>query len=63
MPTLVVIIFVLLIVSSKDLKTIYNEQFRGNVLIIGKTGCRKTYFVQKLAANFFFFFDLSANYN
>ena len=56
MPTLVVIIFVLLIVSSKDLKTIYNEQFRGNVLIIGKTGCRKTYFVQKLAANFLFFF-------
>lgn len=56
MPTLVVITFVLLIVSSKDLKTIYNEQFRGNVLIIGKTGCRKTYFVQKLAENFLFFF-------
>ena len=31
--------------------TIYDGQFRGNVLIVGKTGCRKTYFVQKLAVN------------
>ena len=27
---------------------IYNAQFRGSVLIVEKTGCGKTYFVQKL---------------
>ena len=29
-------------------------QFRGNVLIAGKTGCGKTHFMQKLAVNNFF---------
>ena len=29
-------------------------QFRGNVLIVGKTGCGKTHFVQKLGLNNFF---------
>ena len=27
---------------------IYEAQFRGNILIAGKTGCGKTHFVQKL---------------
>lgn len=31
----------------------YEAQFREKFLIAGKTGCRKTYFVQKLAANNF----------
>ena len=33
---------------------IYDAQFRGNVLIVGKTGCGKTHFVQKLGLNNFF---------
>ena len=33
---------------------IYDAQFRGNILSIGKTGCRKTHFVQKLVLNNFF---------
>ena len=33
---------------------IYDAQFRRNVLIVGKTGCRKTHFVQKLGLNNFF---------
>ena len=32
---------------------IYDGQFRRNVLIAGKTGCRKTYFKLKLAVNIF----------
>ena len=31
----------------------YEAQFREKFLIAGKTGCRKTYFMQKLAANNF----------
>ena len=35
--------------------SIYNGQFSGNVLAVGKTGCGKTYyFLQKLALNKFF---------
>ena len=34
--------------------TIYDGQFRGNILVIGKTSCGKTYFLQKLALNNFF---------
>ena len=30
---------------------IYNAQFRGNVLVVGKTGCGKIHFVQKLGLN------------
>ena len=30
---------------------IYNGKFQGNVLIVGKTFCRKIQLVQKLAAN------------
>ena len=30
---------------------IYDAQFRGNILIVGKTGCEKTRFVQKLGLN------------
>ena len=33
---------------------IYDAQFRGNILIAGKTGCGKTYFLQKFGLNNFF---------
>ena len=33
---------------------VYNTNFTGNVFIVGKTGCGKTYFMQKLAVNNFF---------
>ena len=33
---------------------IYKAQFRGNALIVGNTGCRKTHLVQKLGLNNFF---------
>ena len=33
---------------------IYDGQFRNNILVVGKTGCRKTHFLQKLAVNKFF---------
>ena len=33
---------------------IYDGQFRGNILVVGKTGCGKTSFLQKLDLNNFF---------
>ena len=36
------------------MSSIYNGQFSGNVLVVGKTGCGKTYFLQKLGPNKFF---------
>ena len=33
---------------------IYDGQFRSNTLVVGKTGCGKTHFLQKLAVNNFF---------
>ena len=33
---------------------LYNRQFRRNVLIVDRTGCGKTYFIQKLPVNNFF---------
>ena len=33
---------------------IYNAQFNGNILVIGRTGCGKTTFLEKLAINKFF---------
>ena len=33
--------------------TIYNSQSRGNILVVGKTDSRKTYFVQKPGLNDF----------
>ena len=33
---------------------IYNGQFNGNILLVGLTGCGKTTFLEKLAANKFF---------
>ena len=33
---------------------IYDGQFRGNILVVRKTGCGKTHFLQKLAVNNFF---------
>ena len=34
-------------------KLIYNEQYQGNKLVVGKTGCGKINFVQKLGLNKF----------
>ena len=34
--------------------TIYDGQFRVNVLVVGKTGCEKTTFLEKLGINYFF---------
>ena len=33
---------------------VYNRRFNGNVLIVGRTGCGNTLFMQKLAVNNFF---------
>ena len=33
---------------------VYDGKFSGNILVVGKTGCGKTAFVQKLAVNKFF---------
>ena len=33
---------------------VYNGKFNGNILIVGRTECGKTYFTQKLAINTFF---------
>ena len=30
---------------------IYNEQFHGNILVVGRTGCGKATFIQKLGKN------------
>ena len=35
-------------------ESIYDGQFRGNILVVGKTGCGKTNILQKLALNNFF---------
>ena len=35
-------------------ESIYDGQFRRNTLVVGKTGCGKTYFLQKLRYNKFF---------
>ena len=35
-------------------KSIYDGQFRGNTLVVGKRGCGKTYFLQKLGLNKYF---------
>ena len=32
----------------------YNGQFGGNILVVGKTGCGKTTFLEKLGINNFF---------
>ena len=34
--------------------SIYNGQFSGNVLVVGRTGCGKTTFLEKLGVNNFF---------
>ena len=34
--------------------TIYDGQFRGNFLVVGKTGCGKITFSEKLGINNFF---------
>ena len=35
------------------MNSIYNGQFSGNVLVVGKTGCGKTIFSEKLGINKF----------
>ena len=30
---------------------VYDGKFEGNILVVGKAGCRKNYFVQRLVAN------------
>ena len=35
-------------------KSIYDGRFCGNILVVGKTACGKTYFLQKLGINTFF---------
>ena len=35
-------------------KRIYDGRFRGNILVVGTTACRKTYLLQKLGFNNFF---------
>ena len=34
--------------------SIYNRQFSGNILVVGRTGCGKTQFLEKLGLNTFF---------
>ena len=34
--------------------SIYNGQFYGNILVVGRTGCGKTTFLEKLGLNNFF---------
>ena len=34
--------------------SIYNGQFNGNILVVGRTGCGKTTFLEKRAINKFF---------
>ena len=34
--------------------TIYDGQFRGNILVVGRRVCGKSYFLQKLGLNNFF---------
>ena len=34
--------------------SIYNGQFYGNLLVVGRTGCGKTTFFEKLGLNNFF---------
>ena len=41
--------------STKEyIKSIYNGQFNGNILVVGRTGCGKTTFLEKLVINKFF---------
>ena len=35
-------------------KFTYNSKFEGNILVVGKTDCGKTTFIQNLAVNNFF---------
>ena len=42
-------------IGNKNMQnSICNAQFKGNILVLGKTGCGKTYFAQKLGLNNFF---------
>ena len=36
------------------MSSIYDGQFYGNILVVGRTGCGKTTFLEKLGLNDFF---------
>ena len=36
------------------MSSVYDDQFRGNVLFVGKTGCSKMTFLQRLGLHNFF---------
>ena len=36
------------------MSSIYDGQFHGNILVVGRTGCGKTTFLEKLGLNNFF---------
>ena len=36
------------------MSSIYNEQFLGNILVVGRTNCGKTAFIEKLVLHNFF---------
>ena len=36
------------------MSSIYNRQFLGNILVVGRTNCCKTTFIEKLGLNSFF---------
>ena len=36
------------------MSSIYDGQFHGNILVVGRTGCGKTTFLEKLGLNDFF---------
>ena len=36
------------------MSSIYDGQFRGNILVVGRAGCGKTTFLEKLSLNNFF---------
>ena len=48
------LIFAMVTILDYIYDDIYDGQLRGNFLIVGKTRCGKTYFMQKLAINKFF---------
>ena len=40
-----------LIINESWNKSIYDRRLRGNILVVGKTGCGKAHFLQKLGLN------------
>lgn len=40
----------------------YNGKFEGNILVVGRTGCGKTTFIQKLGKNKMFGKELAGDF-